>query len=634
MLQRLNRTTPLRVKLFGGFGLLIVLAFVTGGTSVILSARSAEETQAVLDGPVAERGSAERARSALYHASQIENEFFLDNDLAHVAEFAEAVGKVESELGSLTSMERGAYWEPKVKVAMSELSEYQQLFSSVTALMKARGLSEKEGLEGQLRSAVHTVESSLADTEHDELTVLMLMCRRHEKDYLMRGDAEKYIGRISQRLAEFEEAVERLQIPAEQRETWAKNWDVYFQAINELADAEAEIAETREQLAGVHTQLEEQIDLIVNDAPDATSNLTNSLAFAKRVSVAMLIMTGIIGVGIAVLISRSITIPIRRLTGMSNALADGDLTVDHVELETNDDLGMLAGSMNTLRDSLIEIVRNLQDSATQIASTTTQVAGLAKETHSGMGHQTQLVEQCSAAIIELSSSADEVAIKSKQAAEHANASGESANQGSAVVDSTIKDMQKINDAVRAGSTSVSELGRRSEEIGQVIAVINDIADQTNLLALNAAIEAARAGEHGRGFAVVADEVRKLADRTTQATEEVEQSITAIRKDTASAVEQMHQGTECVDSGVEQASAAGESLSQIKTYAVDLSEMVSSIAAATNEQSAASSDVSRTIQEITSVTNQVSSSANESAQAMDDLAHRATALNEIANRFRI
>ena len=634
VLKRLNRKTPLKAKLFGGFGLMIVLAFVTGGTSVLLSAKSAEETHAVLEGPVAERGSAERARASLYRASEIQNQFFLERDLQQLEEFQIAIAGVEQELTSLTEMERGEYWKPKVDTALAQLNEYKQLFADLTSLMQTRGLTEKEGLEGKLREAVHTVEEALAGSGHDELTVLMLMCRRHEKDYLMRGDAEKYIGRIAQRLEEFEEAVERLDIPAENREAWAKNWEVYYNAINKLAEADQQLADTRSQVAVVHTQLEQQLEDIVNDAPDATSNLTDTLANAKRVSIAMLFMTAVIGVGIAFMIIRSITIPIRRLTDMSNALAAGDLTIDHVELETNDDLGQLATSMNTLCDSLTDIVRSLQDSANQISSTTTQVAALANETHSGMGHQTQLVERCSAAIIELSSSAEEVAVKSKQAADHANASGESANEGSAVVDSTIKDMQKINEAVRAGSTSVSELGRRSEEIGQVIAVINDIADQTNLLALNAAIEAARAGEHGRGFAVVADEVRKLADRTTQATEEVEQSITAIRKDTARAVEQMQQGTECVNSGVEQASSAGESLSQIKTYAVDLSDMVNSIAAATNEQSAASSDVSRTIQEITSVTEQVSSSASESAQAMDDLAHRATALNDIAGRFKI
>ena len=200
MLKQLNQRTPLRAKLFGGFGLMIVLAFVTGGTSVILSSRSAEQTQSLLQGPVAERASAERARSSLFAASEIQKGFFLDRDVSELGAFSKAVEGVDRELTALTQMERSEYWQPKVETAKAELETYKNLFAQVTELMKTRGLSETEGLEGELRSAVHQVEESLADTEHDKLTVLLLMCRRHEKDYLMRGDAEKYIGRIAQRL--------------------------------------------------------------------------------------------------------------------------------------------------------------------------------------------------------------------------------------------------------------------------------------------------------------------------------------------------------------------------------------------------------------------------------------------------
>ena len=622
------------MKLFGGFGLMIVLAVVTGGTSVMLSSSAAEKTTRVLEGPVAERASAERARASLYHARQLESEFFLTKDKLLVESFNDSIANIRAELQSLTRMERGEYWKPKVDEAMGELNTYHQQMVRAIKLTEARGLTEKDGLEGDLRSAVHTVETELADTEHDELTVLLLMCRRHEKDYLLRGDRAKYIGRIEQRLQEFEEAVTRLGIDADLREKWAGNWAVYLESINKLADATDEIENTRSALHDAQMNLEERLESIVADAPDATSNLTDTLVSAKRISITLLAVTAVVGVAIAYLIIRAITIPIRRITSMCNAMAAGDLRTEPVVLDTNDDLGQLASSMCALNASLTEIVTSLQDSAEQISVTTSEVASLAIETYDGMGHQSQLVEQCSAAIIELSSSAEEVAVKSKSAAEHAKSSGDSANEGSAVVEATIRDMQQINDAVSAGSSSVSELGRRSDEIGQVIAVINDIADQTNLLALNAAIEAARAGEHGRGFAVVADEVRKLADRTTQATEEVEQSINAIRQDTTRAVSQMQQGTECVSSGVEQATTAGVSLKQIKSYAVDLSEMVSSIAAATDEQSAASSDVSRTIQEISSVTTQVSESAQQSTTAMDQLAVRATALRDLASRFQI
>ena len=181
---------------------------------------------------------------------------------------------------------------------------------------------------------------------------------------------------------------------------------------------------------------------------------------------------------------------------------------------------------------------------------------------------------------------------------------------------------------------MQELGKRGEQIGQVIEVINDIADQTNLLALNAAIEAARAGEHGRGFAVVADEVRKLADRTTQATEEVAQSITAIQQETDTAVQRMRAGPERVTQGVELAGRAGASLEEIVAGAGDVAGLVQSIAAAAEQQSSASEEVSRNVESITAVASQAAEGAQQSAAASAQLSGKAEQLQQLVGRFTL
>jgi methyl-accepting chemotaxis protein len=234
----------------------------------------------------------------------------------------------------------------------------------------------------------------------------------------------------------------------------------------------------------------------------------------------------------------------------------------------------------------------------------------------------------------MSSSVIEVAKKSSQASEQATKAGQQATEGGSVVEQTVVGMQAINEAVSAGAVSVTELGKRGEQIGEIIKVINDIADQTNLLALNAAIEAARAGEHGRGFAVVADEVRKLAERTTKATEEVAGSIRAIQDETRTAVERMTTGTQQVEVGVEKANAAGITLKGIVASANDVASMIQSIAAASEQQSSASEQISRSLESISSVTREATAGASQAAQASTELSSKAEQLRSMVARFKL
>ncbi len=621
----------LKARLIGGISAMVALAFVCGLLGVVMADQFKKDTTAILEGPVKEIAKANSAWEEILQAQYAQQLFKNTKDESVVSDFKHAIEKARADLKEIQVSTQKESWKSKIEQAMVDIDAFEQLFDQFYSLNVERGLDEKSGLEGQLRAAVHKVEEDLMDSGFDELTVLLLMCRRHEKDYLMRGNRDKYLGRIDQRLAEFETAVATLDVDDETKGRWDANWETYRSAIHSLADKRDQVTDVESLFNTKSNEVGAKLVSIIETAPEIDSSAVDR---AKNLSLATLAVVVVVGIGLAFWLIRSITGPIVRVTRFAQTLASGDLRIEPLGVHTNDAIGALSESMNTMQASFRDIVGALRDSASQVSAAAIEVSESANQTVNGMDSQTRLVEQCSAAVIQLSSSADEVAEKSKQAADHASASGDSANEGSLVVESTIEGMRQISAAVTQGSESVTELGRRSEEIGQVIAVINDIADQTNLLALNAAIEAARAGEHGRGFAVVADEVRKLADRTTQATEEVEQSINAIRQDTARAVEQMHQGTSSVESGVVTTAEAGESLTQIKNYAVDLTDMVSSIAAAANEQSIASADVSKTIQDIAGVTHEVTESARASAVAMEDLSSRANDLNELAGRFQV
>ena len=203
-----------------------------------------------------------------------------------------------------------------------------------------------------------------------------------------------------------------------------------------------------------------------------------------------------------------------------------------------------------------------------------------------------------------------------------------------MVEDSIQSMRSIHSVVNESAKAIDELGKRSEQIGQIIGVINEIADQTNLLALNAAIEAARAGEHGRGFAVVADEVRKLAERTTQATEEVADSIKAIQSETRTAVERMSSGTKTVEEGVELSSRTQEALEAIVSSSHQVTSMIQAIAAAADQQSVAAGQIASSVDSINTVTRQSAEGVTQAADAATQLSAKAETLQQMVGKFKI
>ena len=342
----------------------------------------------------------------------------------------------------------------------------------------------------------------------------------------------------------------------------------------------------------------------------------------------------VIGVLASVILTRTITKPINKMVDRLKDIAqgEGDLT-QRVDQDRKDELGELAKWFNTFIEKIHDVIFEVRGTTLEVTSAATQIAASSEQMAQGMDTQKQQVMQISSAIEEMASSVVEVARKSGEAANNATESGQAAQEGGQVVDQTIQGMNAIREAVAAGTTSVTELGNRGQQIGQIIEVINDIADQTNLLALNAAIEAARAGEHGRGFAVVADEVRKLADRTTKATEEIAGSIKAIQTETDQAVSRMNAGTEQVASGVDRATQAGKSLQRIVSSTREVAAMIQSIAAAAEQQSAASDQVSRSVDAVSTVSQQTAEGAKQSASAASQLSAKTEQLQTLVSKFK-
>jgi methyl-accepting chemotaxis protein len=357
-------------------------------------------------------------------------------------------------------------------------------------------------------------------------------------------------------------------------------------------------------------------------------------AMIKSIGITAAILAGVVTI-LCFLFGMTITKPIRvlidRLRDIING--DGDLRV-RVDSKADDEIGQLAVCFNAFASRIHDVVMDITNAATKVADDAEVISDSSMQIAEGMRNQSMQVSQVSTAVEEVSCSVVEVARKSADASRMADQSGSTAKEGGEVVQVTIDGMRGIHEAVSSSATAVEELGKLGDEIGQVITVINDIADQTNLLALNAAIEAARAGEHGRGFAVVADEVRKLADRTTSATKEIANSITAIQGGTGHAVKQMESGIEQVNYGMEKAENAGESLSRIVTSAQEVSSVIQSIAAAAEQQSAASEEVARNIAEISHVTTETAGAAEQASEVARSLSTQASAMRKLTEQFKV
>lgn len=379
-------------------------------------------------------------------------------------------------------------------------------------------------------------------------------------------------------------------------------------------------------------QIEHQaaaLDVYVREQTEATNHT------AHLAEIAAVVSTLVLGLALSMSIVWSTVRPMHKIVDAVTQIADGDgdLTLRMPD-DRKDELGCLGKSINRFIIKTHDVVAAVVGMTHEVASAATEIAASSEQIATGIEQQGTQVTQISAAVTEMSASATEVAQQSGDASGSANESGQAAAAGSDIVQETIQGMAGLREAVTASSESVQELGKRGEQIGEIIGVINEIADQTNLLALNAAIESARAGEHGRGFAVVADEVRKLADRTTQATEQIAQSIEAIQQETNLAVDRMNLGTQQAENSVTKATSAGESLNQIVASAQQVAGMIQSIASAANEQSAASEQISRNVEEISQVTQQTSDGTRMAAQASRDLSMKAEQLQNVVGRFKL
>ncbi|MEZ5545238.1 MAG: methyl-accepting chemotaxis protein [Lysobacteraceae bacterium] len=323
---------------------------------------------------------------------------------------------------------------------------------------------------------------------------------------------------------------------------------------------------------------------------------------------------------------------ILRLLDEMGSLAEGDLTVRATV--TEDITGAIADSINFAVEALRSLVTTINETAVQVAAAAQETQATAMHLAEAAEHQAQQITSASAAINEIAVSIDEVSKNSAESADVAQRSVQIAAKGAEVVRQTIQGMDSIRDQIQETSKRIKRLGESSQEIGSIVELINDIAEQTNILALNAAIQAASAGEAGRGFAVVADEVQRLAERSASATKRIETLVQTIQADTNEAVSSMEQTTAEVVAGARLAEDAGLALGEIETVSNDLADLIQNISEAARQQSAAATNISATMNVIQEITTQTSVGASQTAESIGNLAQLAADLRRSVADFKL
>jgi twitching motility protein PilJ len=323
---------------------------------------------------------------------------------------------------------------------------------------------------------------------------------------------------------------------------------------------------------------------------------------------------------------------IMRLLDEMGSLAEGDLTVKTTVSE--DITGAIADSVNYAIDELRTLVTTINETSEQVSSSAQETQTTARHLANAAEQQAQQISSATSAINQIVNSMDIVSKDSAESADVAERSVKIASHGAEVVRETISGMDSIRDQIQETSKRIKRLGESSQEIGSIVELINDIAEQTNILALNAAIQAASAGEAGRGFAVVADEVQRLAERSTSATKRIETLVQTIQSDTNEAVNSMEQTTAEVVAGARLAEDAGSALGDIERVSHDLSALIQNISTAAREQSSAATEVSHSMNAIQEITSQTSQGASQTADSIGTLAQLASDLRRSVAHFKL
>ncbi|MFM5819582.1 methyl-accepting chemotaxis protein [Aeromonas sanarellii] len=577
--------------------------------------------------------SVDALERAMLQLRGAEQDFLLHKDPADVDRFNAVLADVHSLEQTLEADDRLGNARAGLTGLDRQFGAYGKAFNELVAQQQKIGLGPEDGLYGRLRAAVHKVEEALKAQDQQTLLITMLQLRRAEKDFMLRSDIQ-YLERFQTLHAALQQGLGGL--PQAQRNELEQASEQYRQDFVALVQGMQVLGlkETSGLRGQMHTLVQQAEQALKGASQQVADELARQTTGFNRLMLACGTLI-ILAIGfMSVLLGRSIDRPIARVNDTVNRIRrDNDLRL-RIALKGDDEMAQLAGNLDVMLDGFRHLIGDVKQSVNTLTGAADHLSDNVRRTSEGAQRQLLETDQVATASTEMGSTIEEIARNTEQAASDAAVTNHKASEGRGAVEQTVNQIHALATQLEQASGEVARLQQESETIGSVLGVIRGIADQTNLLALNAAIEAARAGEQGRGFAVVADEVRSLAIRTQQSTQEIAVIIHSLQQQTDSIVARMALCREQGDQSAQQARVAGGLLGQITEDVTRIMDMSTQIAAAIEQQSLVANEVNRNVSSIRDIAQASSQMAEDNASSSQGLSEQARLLNRAVEPYRV
>ncbi|MBD9417377.1 methyl-accepting chemotaxis protein [Pseudomonas sp. PDM16] len=501
----------------------------------------------------------------------------------------------------------------------------ERVGQGIARLMEGLAQPSLDPLENQQRLvALHQISGVALQIEQSRLLVLSYVASENPAQASI---AENAIDSTIQAVAALQQSVaeaERSELQTSQQElqSYRETLSLFGRDLNDSLTLRKQMIQVGDDIE----VLSEKLGLSQSSKRDSET------ASARMLLLGAAALALLIGSGAALLITRLIVRPLQSTLNAAERIAAGDLSQD-IRVSREDELGKLQHAMQNMTVSLRELIGHIRDSVTQIASAAEELSAVTEQTSAGVNSQKVETDQVATAMNEMAATVQEVARNAEEASHAATEADRQAREGESAVGNAVEQMDRLSNEVERSNSAVNHLKHESEKIGSVLDVIKAVADQTNLLALNAAIEAARAGEAGRGFAVVADEVRGLAQRTQKSTEEIQALIGSLQHGSQQAADLMENSRILTESTVDLTRRAGERLTLIAEAVSAIQSMNHQIAAAAEQQSAVAEEVNRSVINVRDVSEQTAAASEETAASSIELARLGNELQMLVSRFR-